>query len=685
MFDFFDMYKKIFESSSHAIIIFDADGFITCNEQTAKYLGLASVEDFKTLNPFEIIPPYQPDGTLSHIKYEKYLLECDEKGEAEFKWLYKTLKGEDLYVNMSLKKIASETGVFYVAKWRNENELKELEREIKNQTLRLNKKKAYIEQIKHVFHGQNIDTDKVLDTIVLLNEYKKVIDETTIVSKADKKGIITFVNDKFCEISGYDREELVGSPHNVIRHPDMDKKVFKELWKTILNKEIFRGIIKNKRKDGSAYYVDTSIVPILNENNEIIEFMAIRHDLTKIYEQEKIIKEQYLDELTQLPNRQRLIKDLKEALNKRLVLIDIGRFRDINDFYGFEAGDLILKQFSKFLLKYRNIYRLSNNLFAYCIFNQAEEKNFKETLLSMHEEISNKKFVLNDNVFTLSVNICVGRYTQDETKVILTETEFGLRLAKERKESVLFLEEHIVKIKENQEMIKILKEVIAKDNILAYGQKIINNKTREEKYEILMRLKLEDGSILSPFKFLEVAKKTGLYLSMTRILVKKACDYFKDKNIEFSINLTLEDILDEETITFIFQTIQETKTSHLVTFEIVETEGIDDFQDMEYFIKKAKELSCKIAIDDFGTGYSNFEYIVKLNVDFLKIDGSLIKTFHVDKNLELTVKTITKFASTLGIKVVAEFVHNAEVFAKVQELGIDYSQGYYLHEPERLV
>ena len=199
-----------------------------------------------------------------------------------------------------------------------------------------------------------------------------------------------------------------------------------------------------------------------------------------------------------------------------------------------------------------------------------------------------------------------------------------------------------------------------------------------------MRIKLEDGSILTPYSFLKEAKKAKLYLGMTRMLVKKACEYFKDKDIDFNLNLTLEDIKDQYTMDFIVNTMEKTNTAKQITFEIVESEGIESFTEVSNFIKKAKKLGCKIAIDDFGTGYSNFEYIIKLDVDYIKIDGSLIKNINTDNNLYLTVQTIVGFAKALKIKTVAEFVHNEEVLNCVKNLDIDYSQGFFIDEPKEL-
>lgn len=118
--------------------------------------------------------------------------------------------------------------------------------------------------------------------IHLLEQYRKTLDETAIVSKTDKHGIITFVNDKFCKISGYSEDELIGKPHNIVRHPDTPKSLFKNLWTTILSKKTFKGIIKNRKKDGSYYYVNSTIIPIMNKNGDIIEFIAVRYDVTEL-------------------------------------------------------------------------------------------------------------------------------------------------------------------------------------------------------------------------------------------------------------------------------------------------------------------------------------------------------------------------------------------------------------------
>ena len=524
--------------------------------------------------------------------------------------------------------------------------------------------------------------------------YKKAIDESSIVSKTDKKGFITFVNSKFCETSGYEKDELIGKNHSIIRHPSMNKEFFAQMWETILDKKIFKGVIANKRKDGSIYYVDTTIIPILDENKDIVEFISIRHNITKIYEQKKLIEEQFIDELTLLPNRQKLLRDLKDNKITKIAIININSFRDINNFYGFETGDLVLKKFSQILLDkiYENIelYRVANDIFAICTKNKENLEDIRKICTNIIEHISLNPILINNNSFYLSISIGVARNCEDSSlqNNLLSKAEYALRIAKKQNISILFLDENIElynKLKDNKKLIEELKSSLISNNLLIYGQKLINNISKKEKYEILMRVKLEDGSILTPYSFLKEAKKAKLYLGMTRMLVKKACEYFKGKDIDFNLNLTLEDIKDQYTMDFIVNAMEKTNTAKQITFEIVESEGIESFTEVSNFIKKAKKLGCKIAIDDFGTGYSNFEYIIKLDVDYIKIDGSLIKNINTDNNLYLTVQTIVGFAKALKIKTVAEFVHNEEVLNCVKNLDIDYSQGFFIDEPKELI
>ncbi|MBS4069617.1 MAG: EAL domain-containing protein, partial [Sulfurimonas sp.] len=184
---------------------------------------------------------------------------------------------------------------------------------------------------------------------------------------------------------------------------------------------------------------------------------------------------------------------------------------------------------------------------------------------------------------------------------------------------------------------------------------------------------------------LEVAKQTRQYFDITRAVIRQSFEMFKDKDVEFSINLSIKDILEIQMSEYILNMLERYNIGSRVVFEIVESESIENFEGVIHFINQVKKHNCKIAIDDFGTGYSNFEYLIKLKADFLKIDGSLIKNLDKDKNALVVVSTIVEFSKKLGMKTIAEFVENEEIFKIVKDLGIDYSQGYYFSAPKDIL
>ncbi|NPA16491.1 MAG: EAL domain-containing protein, partial [Aquificae bacterium] len=187
-----------------------------------------------------------------------------------------------------------------------------------------------------------------------------------------------------------------------------------------------------------------------------------------------------------------------------------------------------------------------------------------------------------------------------------------------------------------------------------------------------------------PRFFLPIAKESKYYSIITKTVIEKAFERFRETNMEFSINLSSEDMTDEEIVSYIYGILEnEPEVAKRATFEILESESIKNYEQIYTFVKNVKNLGAKIAIDDFGSGYSNYSHIVNLEPDYIKIDGSLIKQLPYDLYVQVIVSTIIDFSRKLGIRTVAEYVYNEDVYSMVKSMGIDYSQGYYLGKPSK--
>jgi PAS domain S-box-containing protein len=247
------------------------------------------------------------------------------------------------------------------------------------------------------------------NTKKLLEEYKKAVDVSSIVSKTDPKGIITFANDAFCKISGYSKEELIGSPHNILRHPDMPASAFKEMWETISAKEVWKGIVKNIKKDGGFYYVSATIVPIVNEKDEIEEFIALRQDITELKELNNHLEERVAEEAEK--NRKKdseNISTLKSFLNSSpnpIIVYDNDKVKFAND-------------------NFLNIFELIKD--ELCDTNYSLESLFEERsgFLTSLSDINTKNYRENK----VSINSSKGRriYYLIESTIVQSENDLKM-------------------------------------------------------------------------------------------------------------------------------------------------------------------------------------------------------------------------------------------------------------------
>jgi diguanylate cyclase (GGDEF)-like protein len=459
--------------------------------------------------------------------------------------------------------------------------------------------------------------------------------------------------------------------------------IFYLLLKNIIDKlendlKTFDIFIKEEKIEKDKFYFDefkelaSKIEEILNKKNELLK--DLEHQT-------------YYDSLTNLPNKFKLEKDIQELNPKGAILVDIKNFSLINEYYSFEIGDIVLKEFANHLNKIKydtcKLYRYSADEFVILNFGK---KSCKKIIENINNYFKHNILIIKYQNEEIPINIeTVIAFVKDNKKDLIKKLQLALLYAKKNDLKYAEYNEKInieKEINKKFEAIEMVKKAINEDRVIPVFQKIL--KPDGASYECLVRIKEKDR-LISPFFFLDAIKNTALYYEITKIMIKKSCEVFKNRNENFSINFSYRDLKNKEINNYLIEYIQKYNLQNRLIIELLETDAMEDFKDVIKFIKEIKPYGIKIAIDDFGTGYSNFSYLAEIRPDYLKIDGSLIKTIDKNKRYYTIVKHVNAFAHDLGVQTIAEFVHNEEVYKTVKELGIDCFQGYYIDEPKEKI
>ncbi|KLD96053.1 EAL domain-containing protein [Aliarcobacter butzleri] len=402
------------------------------------------------------------------------------------------------------------------------------------------------------------------------------------------------------------------------------------------------------------------------------------------------LKELFIDKLTNLPNRNRLKKDLNQTDDVLMAFFDIDGFLTLNDLFGEEIGDGILVELSYKLKEHfpaneYSVYKLDVDKFVVVAVNSGKSvEEFYKYTKSFINKIENQSFLVNEN--EIDINLTVG-VSHANGALAYKYAQRTITYARTKLRKIMIYNDSFnihQSFENNIKWLKQLKNGFKENRFQAYFQPIVDTQTKEiYKYEALIRYIDENGNEVGPYNFLDIAKKTKQYPNIIKVILKDALKLIKEKNKKVSINISYADISNKNTTKYIydFLTAQSIEHTKLLSFEILESEEIVDFEEVSRFISEVKKFECIVGIDDFGAGYSNFHLLSKLKISFIKIDGSLIQNIHNSKDLEIIVKTISNIAKEFNVKTVAEFVANEEIYNKVKELNIDYSQGFYFDKP----
>ena len=379
---------------------------------------------------------------------------------------------------------------------------------------------------------------------------------------------------------------------------------------------------------------------------------------------------------------------------KTLFLVDILYMKDINSVYGFKNGDYIIHQLKQLiedkikkelrvyfkpnvLIEYNKLYV---DVFGIKIYDDLDEKQMQQVQTIVFNSIITHKFYLL-NKKSIDIDITIGCSKSDNENLRIY-AEKALHSAKMNYSNFMYLDSKLFDNEvENINFISIINKNIDKRLVEPYFQPIVDAQTHEvHKYEALMRIFDDDGNIISPAVFLGRSKKYRLYTKLMSILIDKVMSYILKYKLHMSINLDFNDILNPHVKRDIISHLEKYDIGEYLTIEILESQKISNYEVVNEFISELKRYNVKIAIDDFGSGFSNYEHILNLNIDYIKIDGSLIQKIH-ERMYSNLISSIVTFCKQQNIKVVAEFVSDLKIARYVRALGIDFSQGYYIGKP----
>jgi diguanylate cyclase (GGDEF)-like protein len=439
---------------------------------------------------------------------------------------------------------------------------------------------------------------------------------------------------------------------------------------------------------------------VSNQLFHIVRLMKVIEDLESAQLSVKFLSE--YDPLTMLYNRRTFERYVRETIERSsktdsmfsIVLIDINDFKLINDAYGHQTADVVLKELSERLKKSFGGMdipaKFGGDEFAVLLPDLS-----RDTALAVAERLINrfslKPVKIEDKEISLSVSAVLVSYPEDGTseKELITYVEYLMWEAKRKGRGiVLSSEESPHKFSVVREVERSIVESLEKSSVTPFYQEIIDLKDMSLfGFEVLMRIK-SNGRFLSAEEFVNVADRIGATEKLGFLLIERVFENYKLFENKFPlfifINMVPENATEEFAEKVRALADKYSVPTNNVVFEITERKAIEDIMWVVSFVKELKNEGFRFAIDDFGSGYSSFYYLKYLPVDFLKIDGEFIKSLPNSPTDRVFIEGIISVAKKMGIKTIAEFVENEEVLEVVKDLGIDYAQGYYFGKPEPL-
>ncbi|HET7434786.1 MAG TPA: EAL domain-containing protein [Thermoanaerobaculia bacterium] len=513
---------------------------------------------------------------------------------------------------------------------------------------------------------------------------------------------IAFVNDGFCAIYGHRREEVIGQTPSILGIVERHQSIFDALLHHVFEHRSFSAEATARRADGTEFELDLQLVPV-EDGGELTHWVAFLRDVTATKTQVVQLRHQAMhDGLTTLPNRTLLLDRLDKAIDTArrtdsvvgLMLMDLDRFKEVNDTFGHHFGDALLKQVA-FRLQNQihegdTVARLGGDEFA-ILLPAVIDLNGAAGVARRILRSLQQPFVVEGQVLEVGASIGVTVYPMHGTdaRTLLRRADVAMYAAKQSQSGYAFHSDELdVSTPDQLSLVVELRNAVERNELeLFYQPKLHVRSGIMTRAEVLMRWNHPVRGLLQPAAFIPIAERTGLIKTLTDWLLDKAleqCRIWQDASapIHLAVNISAKSLLDHSLPTKVLNLLDKWEVDpRFLKIEITESSIMADPAHALAILALLQSMGVRLSIDDFGTGYSSLTHLRELPIDEIKIDKSFVIGMKESDADAAIVRTVIDLGHNLGKQVCAEGVEDEETWLRLREMGCDLAQGYWIHKP----